>query len=235
MKRSKIQKYEMLTRVDDFVIAHAELFPKHTAIGDLQEAIHSAIEKLSGHLTAQVSGNNEVRVSMHLRIAARNALRVQLSAVEQTARALKLQRFWLPTKRSDQALFSTGETFIADAEPLKDQFVLQGLPHDFIEKLKISVLDLKAAISSQTQARAARKASISLFDKTLEEAWQYFQRFEALVANTMSDNPAVIAAWDVASHMNKAGGGSKTNDETETASAIPPTAVAPAPVTSSPA
>ena len=109
----------------------------------------------------------------------------------------------MPLKGADQALINAGHHFAAAAVPLKEQFIFQGRPPDFIEDLKAAVAELEAAISSQVDAKASRKAAIQEFDKTLEEALNLLKRLDALVANTMTENPTVMAAWNLARHVER--------------------------------
>jgi len=167
MKSQKIKTYQMLTRVDDFASSRAGLFPKHTAAGDLAAAIGPPVAQLSGFLDAEQSSGSAIRIRSNARAAARAALKTQLESIDRTARALNIEDFWMPHKGADQALINAGHHFAAAAVPLKEQFIFQGRPPDFIEDLKAAVAELEAAISSQVDAKASRKAAIQEFDKTL--------------------------------------------------------------------
>jgi hypothetical protein len=61
---------------------------------------------------------------------------------------------------------------------------------------------LERAIRDYTTAKAKRSAAIREFDEKLEVAIGYMRRFEALVENILSPNPAAMAQWTVARSIN---------------------------------
>src|SRR6185436_16340483 len=136
MVRRKVYTQQMLTRVFDFGTKHAEIFPKDSIAGEVLAGIGQAVTALSGHSSEQISGNGSVRTTSTSRAAARKALEVQLARIDQTARVLKIDRFYVPQNRADSALINTGRAFARDAEPLKQDVVKQGIPAGFIEDLK---------------------------------------------------------------------------------------------------
>ena len=203
MNRRQIHMYQMLARVADFGATHAELFPKTTIAGELLAAIGSAVTKLSGHSSSQVSGNGAIRNSSGSRTAARKALKKRLEQIDQTARAMQIDKFWMPRKRAVQAIIDSGRAFARDAEPLRKQFIDHGLPETFIDDLNRAVHDLERAMLDQSVSRGSRASAIAGFNDTLNEALTLLQRFEALVSNTMPDNPEIMAAWNIARRVGR--------------------------------
>ena len=63
MKRSKIQKYEMIARVAEFGARNASLFPKKTAAVDLVKDLQATVEKMSAAKAAQSA--DQLRTSMN--------------------------------------------------------------------------------------------------------------------------------------------------------------------------
>ena len=202
MKRQKIQKYQMLARVADFLAKHVGLFPKHTAAVGLLAALQSIVARLSGLAASQVTNNAAIRTGSNARAAARKALRTLLELFNQTAQTLRLDGFLMPVHKNDQELIDAGHHFALLAEPFKDEFILQGL---LIENLNGAVQALEAAALSQAAGREGRSAAIRDFDNTLGEALNYLQRFQVIVSSTMPDNPAFLAGWNVARHLDRVG------------------------------
>ncbi len=208
MKRLKIHEYQMLTRVVDFGTKHVGEFPQFTAANEIVAALGSAVAKLSQQLSSQVLGQAQIRVSRQARISAREALRAQLERMDQTAQALNIDKFQLPSKRTDSALIAAGRAFAADAESLKGEFLQHGLR---LEDLKAAVQELESAIQGQTQGRAIRSSAIREFERTMEDAQEQLQRLEALVVNTLQDNPAALASWEVARRIESTGHRKRTS------------------------
>jgi hypothetical protein len=203
MNRKRIQEYRMLTRVVDFGAKHVGLFPKRTVAGDLLAQITAAVTKLPEYATWQVSGHESIRTSSRKRTAAREAVRTQVEAIGQTARALKMQGFSIPTDPKEEDLINSARSFAQAAEPLKEEFIQHGLPPEFVENLNAAVQDLEESLLKRAASQAARSGAIREFNKLLDEALNLLDRFEALVDNTMADNPSVMAAWHVARHVER--------------------------------
>jgi hypothetical protein len=230
MNQTKIQKYEMLTRVADFAARNVSLFSKKTAAVELTKDIQSAVARLSQSKAAQAAARDQLRAIRNQRLAKQAALRHQVDAIHDTADALKITGFSLPVKPGTSALFDTARSYATAVATLKSQFVRHGLPSEFIDNLDSATEDLQTAIDIQVAAEGQQKAAIQDFDKTLDEALGYFERFEALLSNAMSDNHAVMAAWEVARRVERTRGYRKEKPEPVT-----PTPPAPAPVSAAPA
>jgi len=97
-------------------------------------------------------------------------------------------------------LIDGGRAFGADTEPLKKDFIKHGFSPD---EVSAAVEALERAILDYTGGKAKRSAAIREFDKNLEAAMGYMRRFEALVANSLADNPAAMAEWTVARRINR--------------------------------
>src|SRR5438045_9536544 len=115
MKSSKEYTQQTVTRVLDFGKRHADLFPNGAAAGELLGELEQDVNILSGHSSAQVSGDGAIRKSRGFRDAARKALQFKLARRDQTARALKISDFFMRRSRSDNALTQSGNAFATAA------------------------------------------------------------------------------------------------------------------------
>jgi hypothetical protein len=200
MKRQNVENYTMLTQVSAFAANTVSLFPKSSAGSEVQTGLEVSVQELNDLLTARVSAETLMRSSRNDRAAARGSLKGLLTQADLTARALECDKFRLPRKPTDRALIDSGHAFATDIEPLKKDFIRHGLSPDEV----IAIVDaLERAILGYTGGKAKRSASIREFDKKLEVAMGYMRRFEALVANTLADNPSAMAEWTVARSINR--------------------------------
>jgi hypothetical protein len=195
MKRQNAENYKMLTRVADFAANHVGLFPKTSAESEVRSSLETVVGELAELASTRISAETAVRSSWTARKAARVALKGLLMQANSTARALGVDKFRLPHKPTDHGLIDVGRAFMADIEPLKKDFIKHGLSPD---EVTAAVDALDRAILDYTGWKAKRSAAIREFDEKLETAMGYMRRFEALVANTQADNPAVNAEWTVA-------------------------------------
>ena len=203
MKRKYIYTQQMLARVFHFGTAYEDLFPKETVAGKLLAAIGSAITKLDSHAGGQVSGYGAVRTSRTSRSAARKALQLKLELTERTARALKVDKFYIPRNRSDAALIATGEAFALIGETMKEELVEQGLPATFVDDLNAAVTELKHALVDTKSTLGKRKAAITDFNDILHAALDDLRRFDALVINTLRDKPGIMTEWKTARRIDR--------------------------------
>lgn len=203
MNRKNIQEYKRLRRVAEFGARHVSVFPETTIAGEILAAIVTAVAKLSEHAKEQVTANAVLRRGSIKRKEARQGLRTLMELMAQTARALKINDFWLPRKPAELALIDTGRHFADAAEPLKTEFIQHGMPPDFIETLKTLVQDLETGIGVRNEAKDVNKQTIEGYDKVLGDALNLLDRFDALVTNSMAGNPAIIAGWQAARRVER--------------------------------
>ena len=116
-----------------------------------------------------------------------------------------------------------------DADSLKKDFIRHGLAPD---EVSTSVEDLERAILDYTNGKAMRLSAIREFGKTLDEANEHLQRLDALVANTLSDNPTPMASWNIARSVNRPVGRKAAPKASDPPAATPPV---PPPVIAEPA
>jgi len=199
------QKYtqQMITRVYEFGKRNADVFPKKSAAGELLESLRQDILDLDAHSSQQISGNGSIRTSQVSRVSAHKDLQFRLERMSQTARALKLEKFYMPRNHSDEALIDSGEAFAQDAEPFKQDFIKQGFPTSFMDDLKTAVQQLRSAKLEKDAGMAKRKATTASFDTKMKKALDDLTRFEALVAVTLSHSPVLMAEWDHARRVGR--------------------------------
>ena len=187
--------YEMLARVVVFGATHPQLFVGGTLAGELLGRIEAGVQKLSGYSASQVSGKGALKRSAADRAQARQALRDQLEAISRIARALQLPQFWMPRDRRDSTTVDVGKAFAAHAEPLKQLFVDNQLPEDFIDRLNVAVQNLEVAIKDQTASRANRKAATGAIDQTRSDALGALQHLDPIMENLLRNDPPTLAVW----------------------------------------
>jgi hypothetical protein len=113
------------------------------------------------------------------------------------------EKFRFQRGLSDQALLQLARAFAADAEPLKDEFIKRGMPATFIEDLKEEAEAFEAAIGRKAQGRSAHVAASAEIDDLIEQGMRVVRELDALFRNTFADDPATLAKWESASHVER--------------------------------
>jgi hypothetical protein len=201
--------FEAIVRVLVFRTAHPELFPKDSQADQLLQKVEAISRIISSQSTSQASGKNDVRISADVRTNARENLRKDLESITRTAASMGLKQFFMPRDRSDRSYTDVGRIFAMNAEPLKQDFIANHMPEDFIERLKAGIENIERSIEQQAASKGARKVATTALTNARTEAIAVLARLDPVMDNLLRDNTPIKAAWDAARHVEKAASGKK--------------------------
>ncbi|MDQ1591403.1 MAG: hypothetical protein QOG71_2030 [Pyrinomonadaceae bacterium] len=211
MKDSERRSFEMLVRVRDFGETHDGAFAEGSRGRELLAVVKQTVGELEKHGALQSSSRNEGAQGTRGRAGARAELRDDLEAISRTARAMSFEtpgiaeRFRLPRgNRNDQQLLDTARAFAADAVALRAEFVRHELPADFLTDLDADIAAFETAISTQNRSTETRVAATEAIDTAIERGTDAVRQLDAVVRNKFRDDPASLAAWTSASHVERA-------------------------------
>lgn len=210
MKDSDTRRYEAFLRVREFGAARAAQFPPNSFGAEKLVALGEAIAGLDEHATTQVSGLSTAQQGVTGKAAARDELRRDMEAISRTARSMALDtpgiedKFRLPRNPKDQELLNTARAFATDAQPLAAEFTRRGLPANFLADLASDIESFEEAISRKTDGRAAHVAATAAIDDLIEDGMKHLRQLDTVVRNIFADDPATLAAWTSASHVERA-------------------------------
>ncbi len=210
MEDSEIRSNEMVTRVRTFMAEEAASFPPGSLGAELAARVNSGADALANHSAQQVSGTTSARQGTAVKAAARETLREDLEHLRGTARAMGRTmpgldtKFRIPGNLSDQVLISTARAFVADALPLKTDFIRYSMPANFIEDLNEHIDEFEAAVLLQQTARGTHVRAKAGIDDALEDALDAIRQLDAVVRNTFRNDPVKLAAWTSARHVERA-------------------------------
>jgi hypothetical protein len=202
--------HEMFVRVDAFASERAASFPANTLGGELVAELKGVIQSLTGAITSQATGLSSAQRATAERMAARETLRESMKAIARTARVMALDtpglenKFRLPRSGSDSALLHTARAFAADALPLKAEFIRHELPPNFLEEFEADIADLERAMGGQNTGRDAHVSATATVESTAERGMNSVRKLDAIVRNKFRDDPATLAAWESARHVESA-------------------------------
>lgn len=209
MNDQDIRSYEMLLRVGDYGVEEASFFPATTLGGELFSKISAAVIDLGKHIAKQVSGSTSAQQGTSSKAAARSALRKALERIRRTARSMSATmpgidtKFRIPGKATDQELLAVAQACATDATPLKNEFIRFAMPPDFLDDLNELIEDFRRALSVQQTGKVHQVSATAAIEDTLDEALSAERQLDAIVRNTFHDDPARLAAWLSASHVER--------------------------------
>ncbi|HMG73516.1 MAG TPA: hypothetical protein VK582_08445 [Pyrinomonadaceae bacterium] len=210
MNDSQNRKRETIVRVRDFGTHHVSDFAATSLANQIFTQFATALTKLDELAASQASGTGASREGTSTREDAREDLRRRMEAISRTARAIAIDTpgleklFRVPRGENDQIMLAAARAFAADAVPFAAQFVAHELPETFIDDLKASIANLEAAISHQSGAIGERAGSRAGIAAILEETMITLRKLDPIVRNKYADDPATLAEWTSASHIERA-------------------------------
>lgn len=200
---------EMFQRIEDFGAARAADFPAGSLAQELLALVGVAIADFDKHSAAQSSGASDARRSTSNKDTARQALRDDLDQMSRTARAMAFEvegldeKFRLPRYLNDQKLLETARAWAADAVAFKEMFIRYEMPTDFLEDLAADIADFEAESQSQNTGMENQVKASAAVDTTREQGMNAVRRLDAVVRNKYANDPATLAAWERARHIER--------------------------------
>jgi hypothetical protein len=197
----------MFVRVEAFTSERAASFPAGTLGAETVAELRQVIQALTTAVTAQTTGRSSAQRATAEGRAAREALRGRMKDYTRTARVLALDppglenKFKLPRGGSVSDLLHTARAFAADAAPLKADFIRHEHPETFIEDLVSDIAALERAMSGQNTGRDTHVSATATVDSLVERGLNAVRKLDAVVRNKFRDDPATLAAWESARHV----------------------------------
>ena len=209
MRDTETRKYDMLLRVDTFCqVEHSSDFAAGTRGLELMQEIHAIIGDVNLQINAQAAETGLTQAMTDTKEAARQALRADLERIYRTARGMErrtpgiVAQFKLRA-RNDDALIASGHAFLANADPLKAEFIKSDLPADFLTQLQTHLNAFAQARTGQDTHLSRQVAATSGIRALLERGVAAVRQLDPIVRNKFSADPAALGAWKSASHIER--------------------------------
>ena len=196
--------------------------------------LDSVITGLDSYTAAQAASRSASRQGTLAKAAARDKLLRDFEAISRTARPMAaadpnlLQQFRVPHRESAQGVLAAAASVAAAARLLKAQFLLRGMPENFIEELEADADALREAFARCVENRRAHITATAAIATLCERGLKVLRELDPFMRNTYAADPATLAAWVSASRIERRSARART-DAQPTAPPHSPTPDAPAP------
>lgn len=206
MNQSQQRQIDRLRRVAGFGSRHEKEFSA-TSKG---HALFSEIVDLLIHieaLNAKVMKKAAAKASAAANEVRLQELREHLEWIAGTARLIEKYNPALagqcmaPDKRQKKALVNTARQFLAEAEPLQEEFFAYEMPHDFLDDLRATIAEFEPAPIAEGQRPFTRQEADALIKDTLKRGPGIIESLDVVVRNKYRDQKAVLADWKKASRV----------------------------------
>lgn len=126
--------------------------------------------------------------------------------INRTARAMAIEtpsiseKFRMPSGSGDQTLLNAARAFVTNATPMAAEFIQHELPEDFLTDLQDDIAELEQALTARHHSTETHVSATVAIDEALERGLNALRKLDAIVRNKFYNNPAILAAWESASH-----------------------------------
>lgn len=208
MTNKQTRETDAFQRVKKFGADHAADFPT-TSVGGQQFAIvTAAVPQAQSQAAGQLSGKGDRGQATKTKAQIHPDLHDQLKDIAESAHTLADlgvtgldAKFRMPRSSGNGALLTAARQFLKDATPMKTQFLSVNLPADFLDTLDQTIDDFDSATDDQSGGLESQASSTTGLVNTSAAARKAMRVLNTIVKNTYKNNPAVLAEWMVASHI----------------------------------
>lgn len=178
-------------------------------VGRHLATIDSVLTGLDSYAGTQAASRSAWRQGTLGRVSARSRLMRTLDAISRTARPLEindptlLQQFRVPHGQSDQGVRAAAAAFAAGARQLQAEFVLRGMPENFIEALEADTEALREAVARNIENRRAHVTATAVINGLCERGLKALRELDPYMRNIYANDPAKLAAWVSASRVER--------------------------------
>lgn len=210
MNDSQMRKLDKRNREDAFIKENAADFPANSPADKFTQLINAEHAKILAFDAQQTSGRDDRRQAQEIYENRRDELVDLLEMfvlaadivdddIEGTA-----AKFKMPRPRTDQSLIAKAASFNNDSGSIETELVEAGLDEDGRARL-LSLRDafIKAAADDDAAEQASGEATGGMSD-AFKKMMEYMRRRDKSVRMKYRKNPSKLAAWEIASHLDRA-------------------------------
>jgi hypothetical protein len=210
MKDVITRKLDKFEREEAFMVDSAADFGGATPGATTAAALSAVIAEIQALAADQVSGGSSAAQAFGNQEDALDDLIAFIKKMNLAARAFddeipgSRDQFRMPRNRSQQNVLATARAFKTDAASLAEKFIEYGLPGTFLNDLQTAINAVEtAAQSADSNVEQRAAATGGLFDAA-RRGMNLSRKLNAIVRIRYADNPAKLASWTVASHLERA-------------------------------
>jgi hypothetical protein len=219
MNDKEARTSQLGTRMNDFGAGQASDFSPTSLGGQKFAALNALVASIDLFGSKQALSKGSAQTSTEAKRELRTRIRQQMKAIRDTALALEseqpgiAQSFRMPPTNGDEPLINSARAFVEAATPLKTQFTSRELPATFLADLSAAVASFEESVSSFNQHRGNRLSAAASLQDALAQVIKLRRELDPIVRNKFRNDPAVLASWESASHLERAPTKRKKDDK----------------------
>lgn len=215
MQDSERRQLDRSRVVREFTRTYTSAFPAGSRAANLIDDLDAVITLIETQAAKQDTAMLKRQESTDQKDAAIEALLELLRRNSLTARSIPdlspgiAAEFKMPGN-SDQAVLTRAAAHINAATPIAAEFTSRGLPATFLTDIQAAIETVSAAQQAQAAALVEQTGATAALAAALKQERDTVRQLDAIVRNQFRNDPAALAAWESASHIES--GPKKTDD-----------------------
>jgi hypothetical protein len=210
MKKTEARILDTFVRVRQHGLARAAAFPANSRGHELYVAVDAALNNMQRHAATQAVHAHAAKGKTAQKRVADKALRDLMETISRTARSMSTltpemeEKFRRPSNNDKRTWLAVARAFVLEAEPLSEEFVGRGMAPDFVDDLKARILAVEQAVDGRAKESGGRVAAPAGVAEAAQQGLEAMRELSAIVRNVYAGNEAELAAWESASHVERA-------------------------------
>jgi hypothetical protein len=174
------------------------------------QRLKTAIDDIETRDTEQVAGDSTKKSGTAQKNLTRREAKKQYKSIRETAQLIDRKKAgfaeFFPSvhNKTDEDLFATLREARDKATANLADFTNLGKRAGFIDKFNTALDAFGAALGIQSEGGSLRGAAVAGIDEAFDRAGDEHAILDRFVRNYYEDDPQKIAAWDIASHIERA-------------------------------
>ncbi|MDT5156475.1 MAG: hypothetical protein QOC99_2110 [Acidobacteriota bacterium] len=200
---------QLATRMQNFAVTVAAAFNNASLGGQKFAALNGLIAEIDQHSSKQALARGSAQTSTTTKKELRAALRQLLKAIRDTAISLESEltgiskSFRIPISNGDEGLVASARAFVEAATPLKARFISREMPATFLDDLTDLIQRFEESTNKFYLHRGEHTSATASLKKCLSQVITLRRELDPIVRNKFRDDPATLAMWESASHLER--------------------------------
>ena len=206
MYTKDVHKYNAGERVRVFFGGRPDLAPAGSKTAGLVDRLKTVLGTIAGLFTDYEAASSRGRQTTQVRRQLQDLVTQDAQTVQRTVRAVSAAppdaavTFQIRS-RSAQGILAGSRALVAHARTITPDLEIHNLPETFLSTLDGRIAALDAAADDQNSARGAKAAARGKLDQAFSELMDVLKQLDLIVRNLLRDDPATLAAWTKARHI----------------------------------
>ena len=219
MNADQKRRLDMLGSVTGFRDRYLSEFTPGSKLLGLLDEVATAERDATGGGADQAIGKGKARAGTATKADLYLGLLTDLRSIRDTARTISktlpgvAEKFRVPNSVSQVNILTTARAFLKDAGPLEAEFISCEMDPDFLQDLGDDIKAYDKAADSKNDGEGKRTNATRTIAEAINDGYEAVRDAEPLVTNKYRNDPAKLAEWTAASHVERAPRGKKTEPE----------------------